>query len=301
MQTERRLGEVADLELTHNERQAFRTSYRIGGPAALSATAHTYSALAQALAILEEEKAEWAILGRGSNVLVADRGYDGCVVRLGREFTHVTIGEENDVITVGGAMQLPRLLATCQKKGLSGLEMCAGVPGSLGGAISMNAGTRREWVSKRVSSLVTLCPGQGLKRYDAADLDWGYRHCSIPGGEVILEATFEVEKTSPAEVAADMERLMSRRRRHQPFNKPSCGSVFRNPPELAAGRLIESCGLKGAKVGDAQISEVHANFVINNGHASANDVLTLITMMHDEVLKRHGIDLVPEVKFLGFR
>ena len=299
LKAEKLLAELPDLDVVRDERLAPRTSYRIGGPAALSVTAHTYSALMHALAILDDEKADWVVLGRGSNVLVADRGYDGCVVRLGREFSRISIGEEGE-LTIGGGAQLSRVVASCQKEGLSGLEMCVGVPGSVGGAVYMNAGTRTEWICRCITSVVTLSPGHGLKRYAASDLDWGYRTASLPGGELVLEATLSMERADPAEIAAEMERRMSYRRRNQPLSKPSCGSGFRNPPDLSAGKLVESVGLKGARCGDAQISEVHANFVVNNGRATANDVLTLISKMHDEVLRHHGIDLYPEVKFLGF-
>ena len=297
---EKHLEEVVGLDVVRGERLARSTSYRIGGPAALSITAHTYSALSQALSILDEDHAAWVVLGRGSNVLVSDEGYDGCVIRLGREFLHFSCSDEGQ-LTAGSGVQLSRLVAACQKEGLSGLEMCAGVPGSMGGAVSINAGTRSEWLGRRVVSVVTLRPGVGLRRYEASELEWGYRFSSLPTDEIILEVTLSLESANPSDIAYKMERRMAYRKRRQPLGKPSCGAVFRDPLDHTAHELIEACGLAGACSGDAQISDINANFVVNNGRATANDVLILISRMHDEVRKQHGIDMAPEVKFLGFK
>ena len=287
------------LEVVRDERLAHRTSYRIGGPAALSVTAHTYPALVHAIEVLDHEQVGWVVLGRGTNVLVSDKGFSGCVVRLGREFSRISF-EEDCEVSAGGSVLLTKLVNECQSKGLSGLEPCVGIPGTVGGAVSMDAGTRDEWISRHISSVVTYRPGTGLVRYEKNDIEWGYRYTSIPAGEVILEASFLLSERDPKEIAADMEQRISRRRRKQPMGKPTCGSVFRNPPGESAGKLVESCGLKGYAAGGAQVSETHANFVVNNGGATANDVLLVMQKMHSDVLERHGINLLPEVKFLGF-
>ena len=287
------------VEAVRDERLAHRTSYRIGGPAALSVTAHTYPALVHAIEVLDKEQVGWVVLGRGTNVLVSDKGYAGCVIRLGREFSRISL-EEDGQVSAGGSVLLSKLVNECQSKGLSGLEPCVGIPGTVGGAISMDAGTRDEWISRCISSVVTFRPGSGLVRYEANDIEWGYRYTTIPAGEIILEATFELSSRDPKEIAADMEQRIARRRRKQPMGKPTCGSGFRNPPGGSAGALVESCGLKGFSAGRAQVSETHANFVVNNGGATANDVLIVLQKMHEEVLERHGVDLLPEVKFLGF-
>ena len=287
------------LEVVRDERLAHRTSYRIGGPAALSVTAHTYPALVHAIEVLDHEQVGWVVLGRGTNVLVSDKGFSGCVVRLGREFSRISF-EEDCQVSAGASVLLTKLVNECQSKGLSGLEPCVGIPGTVGGAVSMDAGTRDEWISRHISSVVTYRPGTGLVRYEKNDIEWGYRYTSIPAGEVILEASFLLSECDPKEIAADMEQRISRRRRKQPMGKPTCGSVFRNPPGESAGKLVESCGLKGYAAGGAQVSETHANFVVNNGGATANDVLLVMQKMHSDVLERHGINLLPEVKFLGF-
>lgn len=296
----RDLSGAIDGEVVRDEPLARRTSYRIGGPAALSVTADTYAALLRTIEVLERERVSWVVLGRGTNVLVSDRGYRGCVVRLGKEFSRVS-HEEGGQVSAGAAVRLPGLVRECQRRGLSGLEFCVGIPGTVGGAVSMDAGTRHEWIGRRVSSVVTLRPGHGLRRLSGDEVEWGYRSCSIPAGEIILEATFTLARSDPRLVAQEMDARLSRRAQRQPLGKPSCGSVFKSPPDHVAGQLIEGCGLKGYAVGGAQVSDLHANFVVNNGGATAGDVVAVMHKMHDEVLSRYGIDLVPEVKYLGFR
>ena len=154
--------------------------------------------------------------------------------------------------------------------------------------------------SQRVRDVVTLRPGEGLHRYEASEIEWGYRCTSIPTSEIVLEATFQLERGQKQAIAEDMEARLRRRRTSQPMGRPCCGSVFRNPPERSAGILIESCGLKGAMAGGAQISEEHANFIVNTGHASAADVVSLMGRAHDAVRDRFDIDLACEVKLLGF-
>ena len=164
----------------------------------------------------------------------------------------------------------------------------------------MDAGTRREWIGHRVESLVVLRPGTGLMRRLGSEVEWGYRWCGLGPSDIVLEATLALAHGAPAAIDAQMEALFSRRRSTQPMGKPSCGSVFRNPAGAkGAARLVEDCGLKGYAVGGAQVSEVHANFIVNNGSATAADVLAVMRTMHDRVREATGVDLQPEVKFLG--
>ena len=246
-----------------------------------------------------EERVEWVILGKGSNVLAADAGYDGCVIVLDDEFSRIQVGE-GGLLTAGAGALLSRVVNEALKAELSGLESCVGIPGTVGGAVSMDAGTRREWIGQRVRDVVTLRPGEGLHRYEASEIEWGYRCTSIPTSEIVLEATFQLERGQKQAIAEEMEARLRRRRSSQPMGRPCCGSVFRNPPERSAGILIESCGLKGAMAGGAQISEEHANFIVNTGRASAADVVSLMGRAHDAVRDRFDIDLACEVKLLGF-
>lgn len=293
------LSGAVDADVCRDERLSRRTTYRIGGPAALFVAAHSYAALVRTLAVLEAERVDWVILGKGSNLLVSDKGYEGCVIVLDGEFSRVAFGDDGS-ITAGAGAILSKVVNDALKASLSGLERCVGIPGSVGGAVSMNAGTRDEWVGELVRDVVVLRPGEGLHRYLGSEIEWGYRATSIPTSEIILEATLELEPRDKAAIAADMEERLKRRREAQPLGRPSCGSVFRNPPGRSAGILIESCGLKGLSSGGAQISEEHANFIVNKGGATAADVVSLIGRAHDAVLARHGVDLACEVKLLGF-
>lgn len=293
------LSGAVDADVRRDERLSRRTTYRIGGPAALFVAAHSYAALVRTLAVLEAEHVDWVILGKGSNLLVSDRGYEGCVIVLDDEFSRTSLGDDG-TLTAGAGAVLSKVVNEALKASLSGLERCVGIPGTVGGAVSMNAGTRSEWVGQLVRDLVVLRPGEGLHRYEGSDVEWAYRATSIPTSEIILEATFQLEPGDKALIAANMEERLRLRREAQPLGYPSCGSVFRNPTGRSAGILIESCGLKGAVSGGAQVSEEHANFIVNRGGATAADVVDLMGRAHDAVLSRHGIDLACEVKLLGF-
>ncbi len=276
------------------------TSYRIGGPAALFVRANDYAALVRTLEVLRAEGVRWVLLGKGSNILADDAGYQGCVICLGDQFARINVSAEEGLITAGAGAALSRVVSEAMRASLSGLEPCAGIPGTFGGALSMDAGTRREWIGQRVRDLVVLRPGKGMFRYAGSEIDWGYRTTSLPGSEIILEATLALEHSEKDLIAAEMDERLRRRGDTQPLSLPSCGSVFKNPPDYSVGKLIEECGLAGLSQGGAQISTVHANFIVNTGGASAADVLGLISHVHDAVLERHGVDLSCEVKFLGF-
>lgn len=293
------LSGAYDADVARNEQLSHHTTYRIGGPADLVVTVHSYQALLRTIDTLTREGVEWVILGRGSNVLVADAGYRGCVILLGREFSKINFADDG-IVSAGAGALLSKLVNETLSHSLTGLECCVGIPGTVGGAVSMDAGTRHDWIGSRVVDLVTLRPGDGLHRYEGSEIEWGYRYCSVPTNEIILEVTFELADAEKDVVAANMERLIARRRKRQPLGKPSCGSVFKNPPGHSVGQLIDSCGLKGYTVGAAQVSDVHANFIVNRGGAKAADVLSIIQHAHDCVAEKYGIDLACEVKLLGF-
>ncbi len=294
------LSGATDAQVLRDERLAHHTSYRIGGPAALFVAAHSLAGLTKVLKVLKDEHVEWVILGKGSNILAADKGFDGCVIVLDKEFARVAVDEENALLTAGAGALLSKAVNEALKASLSGLECCVGIPGTVGGAVSMDAGTRREWIGRHVRDLVVLRPGEGLHRYQGSDIEWGYRATSIPTSEIILEATFDLEPGDRKAMAEDMDSRLRRRRASQPIGKPTCGSVFKNPPDASVGALIDRCGLKGCELGGAQISREHANFIVNNGNATAADVVGLMGQAHASVLAEYGIDLQCEVKLLGF-
>ncbi len=294
------LSGAADIDLVEGERMSRHTTYRVGGPAALFITCHSYHGLRRCVETLKRESVPWVLIGRGSNLLVSDKGYSGAVIVLGREFQRTVVAEDGLHVTVGAAAVLSRLLNDMASKGLSGLEFAVGIPGTLGGAVSMNAGTRSEAIGSLIESVVTYRPGEGMRYYNHDDVCWGYRETSLPGSEIVLEATLKLAQGKKEDIHARMERYLSRRKHTQPIGKPSCGSVFRNPPERSVGAMIDDCGLKGFSIGGAEVSPVHANFIVNNGKASAQDILSVIQHVHAKVKETYGVELQPEVKFLGF-
>lgn len=294
------LSGAVDADVVRNERLSRRTTYRIGGPAAMLVTCHTYQALAKTVDVLYEEGVEWVVMGKGSNILVSDAGFSGCVITLGRDFKRIADDAGDGSITGGAAVILSTLVKETLARSLSGLEFAVGIPGTFGGAISMDAGSRHEWIGPLVRDLVVYRPGEGMYRYAGHDIDWRYRSTSIPTSEILLEATLVLTPSEKSSIAKEMERRLARRRSSQPMGKPTCGSVFRNLPDASVGKMLEDCGLKGYSVGGAQVSTVHANFIVNNGNASAADVAAVMRAMQDKVKETYDVDLQPEVKFLGF-
>lgn len=304
-----RLEGSLDGSVLMDESMARHTSYRIGGPARLFVTCDSLSDLSLVFSVLREEELPWAVIGRGSNLLVADEGYDGAIIVLGPAFSRMDFGQEQDetvqpgvqtCVTVGAGAMFPRVVQRAFARGLSGLEFAVGIPGTLGGALFMNAGSRDAWIGGIVCSVTSYVPGVGLKLRRHDDIEWGYRKSSLPAGEVILEASLRLVTADAALMRSQMESSRIRRQAHQPLGLPSCGSVFKNPEGASVGKLIESCGLKGTTCGGAQVSEKHANFIVNTGSATALDVLKLIHQVRDCVKEEHGIELKPEVRFLGF-
>lgn len=293
------LSGAFDASVERDVPLARRTSLRVGGPAALLLEVQSFVALRRSLEILGREAIDWVVLGKGTNVLAADEGFEGCVIVLGRDFSHVSV--EGTSITAGAALSLAKLVNVAYGHGLGGLSPMVGIPGTVGGAIAMDAGTRHEWIGPRVSSVVCLDAERGLQRHQGSSIEWGYRHTSLPADQIILEVTLDLEETPKAELARDMDRRLSRRRRTQPTARATCGSCFRNPPDGSAGELVERCGLKGLGCGGAKVSEVHGNFIENDGTATADDVLHLLHTMRDTVRGSTGVELQPEVRFLGFR
>lgn len=292
------LSGAIDADVYRDEAMSRRTTLHIGGPADLLVVAHTYTALAYALDVLAHENVPWVVLGKGSNILCADRGYRGCVICLGREFSRLSV--EGESIVAGGAALTSKLVNLALKSSLSGLECCTGIPGTVGGAVAMNAGGRDQWIGSVVRDVVVARRGEGLVRLAASDIAWEYRRASFEPGDIILEATFDLVPDERAAIARRMEALLKRRKLTQPLGVPTCGSVFKNPKGASVGALIEECGLKGTAHGGARISTVHANFVVNENGASADDVCALMERMRDDVYAAHGIALEPEVRFLGF-
>ncbi len=276
------------------------TTMRIGGPARFYIEADDFHSLITVCEACRDLGIAWTILGGGSNLLVSDEGFDGAVIVLGEGFSKCIYDEATGVFTAGAALRLSQLVRRAASLERTGLEFAVGIPGTVGGAIRMNAGTRREFIGPRIESVTTYRPGVGLLRYLGSDISWDYRETSIPFDEVVLECSIATSACDAESVRRLMEKSQQRRRITQPLGLPSCGSVFRNPSGESVGRLIENVGLKGALCGGAQISPKHANFIVNLGGARAVEVLSLIHAACDAVADKYEIDLVPEVRFLGF-
>ncbi|WP_241157070.1 UDP-N-acetylmuramate dehydrogenase [Adlercreutzia sp. ZJ304] len=290
-----------DGEVMLAEPMSAHTTYRIGGPARWFVRADSLSALTGLLDACANQRMSWAMVGRGSNLLVADSGFDGVVVTLGRDFRAFRVQEDGLSISAGAGVLLSAVVQEAFKRSLAGLEFAVGTPGNLGGALRMNAGSADEYIGSRVVSVTVYTPGVGMRKLQASDVKWGYRATSFALDDVILECELALEGADPFFIRGKMEANLKRRKASQPLDLPSCGSVFRNPPGESAAKLIDKAGLKGTKCGGAQVSNKHANFIVNTGGASAADVRQLIDTVKARVFESYGIQLTTEVRFLGFR
>jgi UDP-N-acetylmuramate dehydrogenase len=281
------------------------TSIGTGGKASLLLTVRDVPALTSALFLLESAGVDWFCLGAGSNLLVADRGFEGVVVKLDESFHYVeglpvSAGDDCQtvILAVGAAAYLARLAAVVAEAGLSGMENACGIPGSVGGGVAMNAGAHG-WCMRDVVREVEIVTAVGARWVSAGELEWGYRFCSLPRGSVVTAARIALER-SDCNLVLDCQRsLLRKRREKQPRSVRTFGSTFKNPPGQHAGRLVEAAGLKGVRRGGAEISSVHGNFLVNLGDATTADVLALMTLMRQGVSRTSGIVLEPEVKLLG--
>lgn len=295
--THERLSGTLRGPVRRDEPMARHTTYRIGGPAALFVVCDSVADLSRCLDVLAEDEIAWTVLGKGSNVLVSDDGYGGAVIVLGKEFKRHRTEEAR--VRSGAGVTLAALVQDAYSRGLSGLEFAVGIPGTVGGALAMNAGSRDEWMDGLVESVTLFVPGEGLSVVRGPEIAWGYRTSGLPDRGVIVECSLALELGERDRIRRTMDARFLSRKSSQPIGMPSAGSVFVNPEGDSAGRLIEACGLKGARVGGAQISDVHANFIVNAGGASARDVLGLVEMVRGAVMERHGIRLETEIRLLG--
>jgi UDP-N-acetylmuramate dehydrogenase len=273
------------------------TTFRIGGAADLFVVCDTVSDLSEALVILREEDVPWVVVGKGSNLLVADAGYRGAVLTLGTQFKTHTV--DDDRIKAGAACILAYIVQDAFSRGLGGLEFAVGIPGTLGGALAMNAGSRGVWMDSVVESVTLLAPDRGLVRVRGREIAWGYRRSGLAERGIIVESVLCLTLADRNTIRRQMEESLDRRKATQPMGIPSAGSVFVNPKGESAGRLIEAAGLKGTRLGHARVSDVHANFILNDGGATAADVVGLIRKVQMVVEDRYGIELETEIRFLG--
>lgn len=283
-----------------NEPLAKYTTWKVGGPADAVVIPDNKEQLVHLIRQLHELGVPWMILGKGSNLLASDKGIRGAVIKLGKAFEEVKF--EGTEIEVGGGASVVRLSIMAGKQGLTGIEFAGGIPGTVGGAVYMNAGAHGSDVSRIFKSAEIVLETGELVNYNAEDMEFAYRHSILHEKRgIVLSASFSLEYGDRLEIAAALAAYKERRRRTQPLTQPCAGSVFRNPAGDHAARLIEAAGLKGRQVGGAEVSTLHANFIVNTGQATAEDVLTLIQLIQDTIKSQYGIDLVPEVYFVGER
>ena len=280
-----------------------RTSVRVGGPARLFIRPKDPVALAAVLKVLKSAGEPWHVLGGGANTIVGDGGFAGAVIKLGADLADEAIEEGGDhvVLTLCAGAAAARLLQVAKNERGVGVAWVAGIPGTIGGLVAMNAGTPSGCMGDHLLA-VEVATGDGVRWIDAAELKLAYRHCELPAGSVVVRARCRVRRGTDGELRVEARAAaddLERRRLKQPLNQPNSGSVFVNPPGDHAGRLIEAAGLKGTRRGGAQISEKHANFIVNVESAKAADVVDLIALSMRTVQEKLGVRLVPEVKLVG--
>ena len=274
------------------------TTMRVGGAADCVVHAAGEQDIVNVMRACRENAVPLTLVGRGSNLVVRDGGLRGVVLHLGAAFADVT--SAGNRVTAQAGASMGALARAAQRRSLAGLEFAEGIPGSVGGGVYMNAGAYGGEMSQVLECARVLMPTGEIATLDAAALDMRYRHTALmASGGVVLSATFRLQPDDPAQIAARMADYSQRRREKQPLQYASSGSFFKRPEGYFAGKLIQDAGLKGASVGDAQISELHAGFLINRGSATAGDVLALMQRVQHEVEAQFGVKLEPEVRIIG--
>ena len=274
------------------------TTFRIGGPADFFLLPSTVDEVRGILEICREEELPYFILGNGSNLLVSDKGYRGVIIQLYRNFSNISV-EGNEICASSGAL-LSQIAAAARNASLTGFEFAGGIPGTLGGAVFMNAGAYGGELKDVLKEAVVMTEQGEILTLPVEKLDMGYRTSRIKKvGYLVLEARLVLEQGDMDKIRDITKDLTEKRVSKQPLEYPSAGSTFKRPEGYFAGKLIMDAGLRGYQVGDAQVSEKHCGFVINKGNATAADVLTLIENVREKVQEQFGVTLEPEVKFLG--
>ena len=286
--------------MTFDEPLAKHTTFGIGGPADCMVFPETREELSKLLKYAYQKKISAIFIGSGSNILVWDKGFDGIVISLKKSFKNLTIKRNSQIIVEAGVM-LGTMVKQAMAAEIGGLESLIGVPGTVGGALIMNAGAFGSEISKYFEEAKTMTIEGDTKSYKKGEIEFSYRHSTFPKNEILLEATFQCKRGKPADILKERKIASDGRKSNQPLKFRSAGSIFKNPSDsLAAGYLIDKTGLKGTERGGAAISEKHANFIVNMGDATAADVLYLIKLAKKYVAKKFHINLELEVKLIGF-
>ncbi|MBO0959203.1 UDP-N-acetylmuramate dehydrogenase [Neobacillus sp. MM2021_6] len=298
------LTELQNLNIgkvKQNEPLLNHTTIKIGGPADLFIEPSSVENLKQVMTVIKKHRLNWRAIGRGSNLLVSDKGIEGAVIKLGSGLGHLEVNGTE--ITVGGGHSLVSLSTIISKKGLTGLEFASGIPGSVGGAVYMNAGAHGSDISKVLTRAHILFDDGTMEWLSNEEMEFSYRTSVLqkkrPG--IVVEAVFQLALGERAVIVEKMQHNKDYRKDTQPWNFPCAGSIFRNPLPNYAGKLIEVAGLKGFSIGGAKISEMHGNFIVNAGNATAGDVLALIQHVKDTIYSLYEVKMETEVEIIGRR
>ncbi|MDG5788286.1 UDP-N-acetylmuramate dehydrogenase [Evansella sp. AB-P1] len=286
-------------KITENEPLKNHTTWKIGGPAKIFFEPSSVTNLKKGIEQIVNSKSPWFVIGRGSNLLISDEGIDGVVIKLNENIADLE--QEGETIKVGAGYSLIKLATIMSKKGFSGLEFAGGIPGSVGGAVFMNAGAHGSDISQILVKCNILLPDGTFKWFTKEEMEFSYRTSRLQQKEkgICVEAVFQLRKGDKEKITKEMQKNKDYRRETQPWNYPCCGSVFRNPLPNHAGKLIEEAGLKGFSIGDAQVSTIHANFIVNKGNATAQNVLDLIDHIQQTIYDKYNVKMEPEVELVG--
>ncbi|MBF0240087.1 MAG: UDP-N-acetylmuramate dehydrogenase [SAR324 cluster bacterium] len=273
---------------------------KIGGPARCFVEVENIDDLKQLLTLIDHHSIPWFLIGKGSNMLVTDAGWPGIVIRLGQRFKSWEVFPENCQVMAGAGLADVTFAQRCAHQGWSGAEFLAGIPGTIGGAVAMNAGAHGTETCQLLKKVWWIDLKGELHEQSVDEIDFSYRHSSINGSfnKIVVRGLFQLRQGNPDLIQQKIKEYKQFREDKQPRHLPNCGSVFKNPPSTPAAKLIEQAGLKGYRIGDAQVSEKHSNFIVNLGHATADDVLKLMRVIQETVSQNYGIRLEPEVQIM---
>jgi len=308
------------MVIQENEPMSVHTSFKVGGPARYFAKVSSMESLKSALSFAREKNLPHFILGNGTNLLVSDKGYDGVVISLAGDFSEI-LDLGNGKFKVGAATPLGRFARHTLKQGYTGIHKLAGIPGTLGGAVYMNAGAYGQEIGQACTGVTVLDAGGNIRELSAAECGFGYRRSVFSNGnngagddngKIILAATFQLQSASSqglttADLEAELAECMAKRKATQPLNMPNAGSTFKRldkgatetPTQIAPGYYIEQAGLKGYRIGSAEVSTLHANFIVNAGGATAQDIKSLSEYVQNKVFEKFRIELKREIILLG--
>ena len=291
---------LPDLKVAHDEPMSRHTSFRVGGPAKRLAFPTSGEQVVLLLDYARTCGARPLVIGNGTNLLAPDAGLDRLVIDTSAGLNRLEEGNEPGILTAEAGVSLARLADFACKQGLTGLEFAHGIPGTVGGAVCMNAGAYDGEMKQVIESVTVLFPEEGVRTLTCEKMDFSYRHSLLSDypDAVVLRASFRLALGESEAIREKMRELMARRKASQPLEYPSAGSTFKRPAGYFAGTLIDQCGLKGLTVGGAQVSEKHAGFIINTGTATAADVLAVIRQVQDRVFAEKGVRLEPEVRII---